>query len=43
VRVYPSAGHAFFDDTRGAYVASAADDAWKRTTKFFAAALGLEK
>jgi carboxymethylenebutenolidase len=43
VRIYPSSGHAFFDDTRAAYVASAADDAWKRTTKFFQEVLGLDK
>jgi len=43
VRVYGSSGHAFFDDTRASYVASAADDAWKRTTKFFQEVLGLEK
>jgi carboxymethylenebutenolidase len=43
VRVYPSSGHAFFDDTRSSYVASAADDAWKRTIKFFSEILGLQK
>lgn len=43
VRVYPSAGHAFFDDTRSSYVASAADDAWKRTIKFFSETLGLQQ
>jgi carboxymethylenebutenolidase len=42
IRIYPSAGHAFFDDTRTSYVASAADDAWKRATKFFAETLGLQ-
>lgn len=42
VRVYPSAGHAFFDDTRSSYVASAADDAWKRTYTFFKDTLGLQ-
>lgn len=42
VRVYGSAGHAFFDDTRSSYVASAADDAWKRTIKFFSETLGLQ-
>lgn len=39
VHVYPEAGHAFFDDTRSSYVASAADDAWKRTLAWFAAHL----
>lgn len=43
VRVYPSAGHAFFDDTRSSYVASASDDAWKRTIKFFKDTLGLQQ
>jgi len=42
VRVYPTAGHAFFDSTRTTYVASAADDAWKRTTAFFKDKLGLQ-
>jgi carboxymethylenebutenolidase len=42
IRVYPSAGHAFFDDTRSSYVASAADDAWKRVLAFFKDQLGLE-
>ena len=41
IRIYPNAGHAFFDDTRGAYVASAAQDAWKRTIAFFSEQLGL--
>jgi len=31
VKVYDEAGHAFFDDTRQSYVASAAADAWTRT------------
>jgi carboxymethylenebutenolidase len=30
-KIYPEAGHAFFDDTRASYVASAASDAWTRT------------
>ncbi len=40
VRVYTSAGHAFFDDTRPSYVASAAADAWKRTLEFLTTYLG---
>lgn len=36
IKVYPQAGHAFFDDQRDSYVASAADDAWRRTLAFFA-------
>jgi carboxymethylenebutenolidase len=31
VKIYDEAGHAFFDDTRASYVASAAADAWTRT------------
>jgi carboxymethylenebutenolidase len=34
-RIYDEAGHAFFDDTRPSYVASAAADAWKRAIAFF--------
>jgi len=33
--IYDEAGHAFFDDTRASYVASAADDAWTRTLYWF--------
>jgi carboxymethylenebutenolidase len=35
VRVYPGAGHAFFNDTRPSYKADAAADAWKRTLDLF--------
>jgi carboxymethylenebutenolidase len=35
VRVYGEAGHAFFDDTRASYVASAAASAWTRTLAWF--------
>ena len=35
LRIYDEAGHAFFDDTRTTYVASAATDAWARTLAFF--------
>jgi carboxymethylenebutenolidase len=34
VRIYDEAGHAFADDQRGRYVASAAEDAWRRTLAF---------
>jgi carboxymethylenebutenolidase len=40
IRVYNSAGHAFFDDQRKAYVAPAAIDAWARTVAFFNEYLG---
>jgi carboxymethylenebutenolidase len=35
LRIYEEAGHAFFDDTRPRYVASAASDAWTRTLSWF--------
>ncbi len=35
VKIYDEAGHAFFDDQRASYVASAAEDAWKRTIACF--------
>ena len=34
-KIYDEAGHAFFDDTRESYVASAAADAWTRTLAWF--------
>lgn len=34
IRIYDAAGHAFADDRRAAYVASAAADAWERTIAF---------
>ncbi|HVS45106.1 MAG TPA: dienelactone hydrolase family protein [Verrucomicrobiae bacterium] len=40
VHEYPEAGHAFFDDQRGAYVPGAAADAWHRTLAFFDKYLG---
>jgi carboxymethylenebutenolidase len=33
--IYPQAGHAFFDDTRPSYVATAAADAWTKTLAWF--------
>lgn len=33
--IYPTAGHAFFDDRRASYVEPAAQDAWRRTVAFF--------
>jgi carboxymethylenebutenolidase len=35
IRIYDEAGHAFFDDQRKSYVASAAADAWKRSLACF--------
>jgi carboxymethylenebutenolidase len=35
IRIYDEAGHAFFDDQRASYVATAAADAWKRTLACF--------
>lgn len=41
VKVYPDAGHGFFNDTRPtAYNAEAAADAWQRVIKFFHERLG---
>ncbi len=40
VRIYDDAGHAFCDDKRPSYVASAAEDAWKRTISFLKKYLG---
>ena len=42
IKIYPEAGHAFFDDTRSSYVASAAQDAWTRVQAFFKEQLGLQ-
>jgi len=36
LKIYDLAGHAFFDDTRASYVASTAEDAWKRTRRWLA-------
>jgi carboxymethylenebutenolidase len=30
IKIYPEAGHAFFDDTRASYVPTAASDSWPR-------------
>jgi carboxymethylenebutenolidase len=35
VKIYPGAGHAFFDRTRPSYVEAAASDSWQRTIAFF--------
>jgi carboxymethylenebutenolidase len=40
IRIYDDAGHAFFDNNRPSYVASAAADAWKRTISFLKKYLG---
>lgn len=40
IRIYDEAGHAFFDDQRASYVASAAADAWNRTRACFKNYLG---
>jgi carboxymethylenebutenolidase len=39
IKIYDEAGHAFFDDTRPTWVASAAADAWSRTRRWFASYL----
>ncbi|HEV2218486.1 MAG TPA: dienelactone hydrolase family protein [Candidatus Dormibacteraeota bacterium] len=35
IKVYPGAGHSFFNDTRGSYDKPAADDSWARVLGFF--------
>jgi carboxymethylenebutenolidase len=35
IKIYDEAGHAFFDDTRSSYVASASADAWQRVLAWF--------
>ncbi len=39
VKIYPGAGHAFFNETRPSYRPEAASDAWKRTLAFLQARL----
>jgi carboxymethylenebutenolidase len=40
LKIYEEAGHAFFDDTRESYVASAASNAWQRVLAWFLTYLG---
>ena len=40
IKIYPGAGHSFFNDARGRYDKEAAEDAWRRTLKFFKDQLG---
>lgn len=35
IKIYPGAGHSFFNDTGGAYNAAAAADAWQQTLAWF--------
>ena len=35
VKIYPGAGHSFFNDTLGSYHPQAAADSWQRTLAFF--------
>ncbi len=42
VKIYPGAGHSFFNDTRPSYRPEAAADAWERTLSFFATHLNLD-
>jgi carboxymethylenebutenolidase len=35
MKIYPGAGHSFFNDTGGSYNAAAAADAWQQTTAWF--------
>jgi len=40
IKVYPNAGHSFFNDRGRAYDKAAADDSWTRVLKFFGDQLG---
>ena len=35
IKIYPDARHSFFNDTRPVYDKESAEDAWRRTLKFF--------
>jgi carboxymethylenebutenolidase len=35
IKIYPESRHSFFNDTRSVYDQEAANDAWRRTLKFF--------
>jgi carboxymethylenebutenolidase len=35
IKIYPNAGHSFFNDTMKTYAPEAAADSWQRTLKFF--------
>ena len=35
IKIYPGAGHSFFNDTRGSYDKAAADESWARVLGFF--------
>lgn len=35
IKIYPGAGHAFFNDERASYNPAAARDAWNRTNLWF--------
>ena len=40
IKVYPNAGHSFFNDRGRAYDKAAADDSWTRVLKFFGDQIG---
>ena len=40
IKIYPDAGHSFFNDTGSSYKKDAADDAWLRVLSFFDERLG---
>jgi carboxymethylenebutenolidase len=40
IKVYPGADHGFFCDERSSYNQTAAEDAWRELTAFFAEHLG---
>lgn len=40
VKIYPGAGHSFFNDTLSSYHPAAAEDSWQRTLAFFGEHMG---
>ena len=42
IKIYPGAKHSFFNDTRGSYNESAAQDSWRRVLAFFEKHIGIK-
>ena len=43
IKIYPGAGHSFFDDAGSSYDKDAAEDSWARVLKFFGEQIGPKK
>lgn len=43
IKIYPGAGHSFFNDSGRAYDEAAAEDSWNRVLKFFGEQIGEQK